>query len=151
MTKKAREEIVISQALAILDKRMRKSPVFENTDNIRYYLRLKLDGQQRELFGALFLTSALKLIKDEVLFYGSLNHTQIVPREVVRAALKHNAGVVILYHNHPGGDRKPSSDDTFVTQSLKRALGVIDVRIIDHIIVADGCKDIYSFAAEGLM
>ena len=103
----------------------------------------------REVFAVLFLDAQHRLIEYEELFYGSLDGASVHPREVVRAALKHNAAAVILSHNHPSGVAEPSGADQRVTERLRAALALIDVRVLDHLIV--GGNAVTSMAERGLM
>jgi DNA repair protein RadC len=152
LTKRAQEDLIISQALAIINRRMHRKDYILNQPNVlEDYLRLKLDHMDREVFGALFLTTTFQLIDDEVLFQGTLSHTQIVPREIVRAALKHNAAFVIFYHNHPHGDDNPSGQDLIITKSLKTSLATVDVKVVDHIIVPRGRQNVFSFSTAGVL
>lgn len=116
---------------------------------VRDYLKLRLSEREHELFIALFLDAQHRLIACEELFRGTLAQTSVYPREVVKAALKYNAGAVIFAHNHPSGVAEPSRADEMLTTALKQALALIDVRTIDHFVVA-GTGTI-SFAERGLM
>ena len=117
---------------------------------VRDWLRLKLAGLGHESFLALWLDAQNRLIADEELFRGTLTQTSVYPREVVKRALAHNAAAVILAHNHPSGTREPSQADQALTRTLKEALDLIDVRIVDHFIVAAGATPL-SFAERGLL
>ena len=114
---------------------------------VRSYLQLRLAGQPYESFLVLFLDARNCLIHCEELFRGTLTRAHVYPREVVRAALHHNAAAVILAHNHPSGVASPSDHDHELTQLLGDALGLMEVRVLDHLIIA-GCQ-IYSFAEHG--
>jgi DNA repair protein RadC len=102
-----------------------------------------------ESFAVLFLDVKNRLIACEELFRGTLTHTSVYPREIVKAALAHNAAGVILAHNHPSGTTDPSAADKSLTQALKQALALVDVRVLDHFVVA--AREIYSFLENGLM
>ena len=117
---------------------------------VRDWLRLSLSGLEREVFWALWLDSQNRLIVSEALFSGSLDQAQIYPREVVKAALRHNAAAVILAHNHPSGLAEPSSSDIAVTIRLKAALGLVEVRLLDHFVVGRQGQPV-SFAERGLI
>ncbi len=139
---------IINRALAILKTRMRSVGVVMSAPNdVKQYLTLKCAELEHEIFGVLFLDVKNKLIADEVLFNGTLTHTSVYPRELIKAALKHNAAAIILYHNHPSGECAPSVSDRGLTKILKEVLGYVDVRINDHIIVA--ALGIYSFTEHG--
>ncbi|MFA4968451.1 MAG: DNA repair protein RadC [Sulfuritalea sp.] len=117
---------------------------------VRDWLRLWLGNLQHEVFVALWLDAQNRLIASEELFRGTLTQTSVYPREVVKRALAHNAGAVILAHNHPSGLAEPSRADEVLTSSLKQALALIDVKLLDHFIVT-GSTDPLSFAERGLI
>src|SRR5580658_5921755 len=102
----------------------------------------------RVMLSSTLLDSRHRLIAVENLFRGTINSASVHPREVVKAALTHNAAAVVLYHNHPSGLSEPSAADELITRRLKEALALIDVRVLDHLIIAES---IYSFAAAGLL
>lgn len=144
------ENETIAQAMAILDRRMRKKDiVLSHPVSVVKQIQLTTAHLEHEVFGVLFLTLKHRLIKNEVMFRGSLMHSSVYPREVIKAAMKHNAAFVIFYHNHPSGTPAPSTADITLTESLKKALMLVDVRVIDHIIVAG--TESYSFAQHGLI
>ena len=116
---------------------------------VRDYLRLSLTEREHEVFVVVFLDAQNRVIRTEELFRGTLTQTSVYPREVVKSALKHNAAAVILAHNHPSGVAEPSQADQSLTESLKRALALIDVRVLDHFIVGRGRA--LSFAERGLL
>lgn len=133
----ARECGVIDRALAIVGRCLREAQcAFETPEAVRTYLRLHLAGEQRERFAVLFLNSQNQPIAFETLFIGTLIQTSVYPREVVCAALAHGAAAVIFAHNHPSGKATPSRADEALTQTLKTALALVDVRVLDHMIVA---------------
>jgi DNA repair protein RadC len=116
---------------------------------VRDYLRLTLQGLEHEVFMALLLDAQNRVIKAEELFRGTLTQTSVYPREVVKLALRHNAASVIFAHNHPSGVAEPSRSDEALTQALKQALALVDVKVLDHFIVAgSGCL---SFAERGIL
>jgi len=117
---------------------------------VRDWLRLSLGNLQHEVFVALWLDAQNRLIASEELFRGTLTQTSVYPREVVKRALAHNAGAVILAHNHPSGLAEPSRADEVLTSSLKQALAIIDVKLLDHFIVTGGSTPL-SFAERGLI
>lgn len=117
---------------------------------VRDWLRLKLAGLDHEIFGALWLDAKNRLITWEELFRGTLTQASVYPREVVKRALAHNAAAVLLCHNHPSGVAEPSSADEMLTQTLKAALALVEVRVLDHFIVA-GTAPPLSFAERGLL
>jgi DNA repair protein RadC len=118
-------------------------------DAVRDYLRLTLAALPYEAFLALFLDSQNRLLAARELFRGTLSQTSVYPREVVKAALAHNAAGVIFAHNHPSGVAEPSRADELLTASLKHALALVDIRTLDHFVVA-GCR-VVSFAERGLV
>ena len=123
---------------------------FASPARVRDWLRLKLASRQSEVFMALWLDAQNRLIRADELFTGTLTQTSVYPREVVKAALANNAAAVILAHNHPSGVAEPSQADELLTRSLKAALAMVDVRLLDHIIVA-GTGTPLSFAERGLL
>ena len=114
---------------------------------VKHYLQLTLGAKKHECFIALFLDVKNRLIRSEELSRGTLTHASVHPREVVKAALANNAASVILAHNHPSGATQPSAADRTVTFMLKQALALIDVRVLDHLIIAG--NDVHSFAEHG--
>jgi DNA repair protein RadC len=123
--------------------------VLTSPDAVRDYLRLTLAARENEVFVALFCDSQHRLIAADELFRGTLAQTSVYPREIVKAALARNAAAVIFAHNHPSGVAEPSRADELLTQSLKAALALIDVRTLDHFVVAGG--QVVSFAERGLL
>ena len=117
---------------------------------VRDWLRLSLGGLQHEIFVALWLDAQNRLISTEELFRGTLTQTSVYPREVVKRALINNAGAVILAHNHPSGVTEPSSADIALTSTLKQALALIEVKVLDHFVVVSGTSPL-SFAERGLI
>ena len=126
-----------------------QAPVFNAPAQVRDYLMLELGGLEHEVFAALFLDSQHRLITLRTLFRGTLAQTSVYPREVVKEALACNAGAVVLAHNHPSGTAEPSRADEFLTQTLKSALQLVDVRVLDHIVIGRGQS--VSFAERGLL
>ena len=117
---------------------------------VRDWLRLRLSGLPHEVFGALWLDAQNRLIEYEELFRGTLTQTSVYPREVVRKAIARNAAAVILAHNHPSGLAEPSRADEMLTHSLREALALVDVKLLDHFIVAGNAPPL-SFAERGLL
>jgi DNA repair protein RadC len=116
---------------------------------VRDYLRLAFTGRQHEVFVVLLLDAQHRVIACEDLFRGTLTQTSVYPREVVKCALRHNAAAVIFAHNHPSGVAEPSHADEILTRSLKSALGLVDVQVLDHFVVAGSATT--SFAERGLL
>ena len=121
-----------------------------NSDAAGLYLKLRLAALDREEFHVLWLDAQHRLIVAEAMFSGTLTQTAIYPREIVKAALRHNAAACILAHNHPSGVPLPSHADELLTQRIKSALSLVDVQVLDHFIVA-GAAEPMSFAARGLL
>lgn len=124
-------------------------PVLNSPQMVRDYLRLSLARLPHEVFAVLFLDAQHRLIAYEEMFRGSLTHTSVHPREIVKRALHLNAAGVILAHNHPSGHTEPSPTDQKLTDTLTRALALVDVRVVDHLLVAGG--ETLSFAELGLL
>jgi DNA repair protein RadC len=144
------DDSVIRQALAIMETRLQyRGEALTSPQAVRDYLRLRIADREHEVFVALFLDSQNRLIAAEELFRGTLAQTSVYPREVVKAALTHNAAAIIFSHNHPSGVAEPSRADELLTCALKQALALVDIRVLDHIVVA-GDKTT-SFAERGLL
>jgi len=141
---------VVQQALELLECEAREADALASPDAVRDYLRLHLAGLRHEVFFALWLDAQNRLIAAEELFRGTLTQASVYPREVVKKALAHNAAAVVLAHNHPSGVAEPSSADSQLTRELKQALALVDVRVLDHFIVA-GTASPLSFAERGLL
>ncbi|MFE4109411.1 DNA repair protein RadC [Kosakonia sp. YIM B13611] len=138
----------IRRALTLLERQLREPGVaFTSSQAVRDWLRLQLATLEREVFMALFLDNQHRLIAHETLFTGTINHTQVHPREVIKAALKHNAAAIVLSHNHPSGYAEPGNADRLLTDHLKQALKLVDICLLDHLVV--GGIDIVSFAERG--
>ena len=133
----ARERKTVDKALEILGSYMRgPSCVFTSPGSVKQYLCLHLGNLSYEAFGVLFMDSQHRLIAYESMFRGTLTQTSVYPREVVIQALTHNAASVILTHNHPSGVVLPSKADEALTQTLKKALALVGVQVLDHVIVS---------------
>ena len=144
------DDSIINKALSILAKRMKKiGQVFSSPDSVKSFCALKIGALEHEVFGVLFLDSQNRLIDFQEMFRGTLSQTSVYPREVVKACLSINAASVILTHNHPSGSLTPSRADESLTQVLKTALALIDVRVLDHIIVSSANS--LSMAEKGLI
>ena len=116
---------------------------------VRDFLQVKLGALQHEVFAVLMLDAQHRVIEYVELFRGSVSQTSVYPREVVKESLARNAAALILVHNHPSGLAEPSRADEFLTQTLKTALSLVDVRVLDHMVVAG--TDLVSFAERGLL
>lgn len=141
---------VVELARRALREEVRRNEVLNSPHKVRDYLRLALGHTPHEVFVALFLDAQNRLIADRELFRGTLTQTSVYPREVVKAALAHNAAAVIFAHNHPSGAAEPSRADELLTRTLRDALALVDIRVLDHIIVA-GPGATVSFAEWGLL
>ncbi|HGY2285018.1 TPA: DNA repair protein RadC [Citrobacter braakii] len=140
----------VKRALTLLDRHLRETGVaFTSTQAARDWLRLKMATLEREEFVVMYLNNQNQLLAHETLFTGTLNHTEVHPREVVKRALYFNAAAVIFAHNHPSGEVAPSQADKAITQRLVQALMLVEVRVPDHLIV--GGRQIFSFAEHGLL
>lgn len=133
-----------------LNQQMQQRDSFTSPASVRDWLRLQLGSRPHEVFLALWLDAQNRLLAAEELFRGTLSQTAVYPREVVKNALAHNAAAVIFAHNHPSGLKEPSSADEMLTRSLKEALALVDVRVLDHFIVAGHAPPL-SFAERGLL
>ena len=148
--KYAQLQAVLEMARRALDENLRQNDALASPAAVRDYLRLHLAGLPHEVFFALWLDAQNRLLAAEELFRGTLTQTSVYPREVVKKALGHNAASVVLAHNHPSGVAEPSSADRELTAELRRALVLVDVRVLDHFVVA-GSSVPLSFAEQGLL
>jgi len=132
-----------------LHESVARGDALSSPEAVRDYLRLALATRPVEVFIGLFLDTQHRLIAADELFHGTLAQTSVFPREVVKAALGYNAAAVIFAHNHPSGVAEPSRADELLTQSLKQALSLVDIRTLDHFVVAG--PTVLSFAERGLI
>ena len=133
---------------ALLEE-MRTGDTLNSPLAVRNYLQSLLRGREQEVFIVIFLDAQHRVIESEEMFHGTLTQTSVYPREVVKRSLAHNAAAVIFAHNHPSGVAEPSQSDRLLTEALKQALQLVDVRVLDHFIVAGaGCL---SFAEKGIL
>jgi DNA repair protein RadC len=139
----------IARALKLLENEVREADSLRSPAAVRDYLRLRLADRRHEVFVVVFLDAQNRVIACEEMFRGTLTQTSVYPREVVIEALNRNAAGVILCHNHPSGVAEPSRADEALTQTLRAALALVDVRVLDHIVVA-GAPSL-SFAERGLI
>ena len=147
---KARERGTIDRALAIVGRTLREPGLlFRSPSAVREYLRLALGGERVERFGMLYLDVQNRAIAFEIAFNGTLTQTSVYSREIVHAAIAHHASAVVLAHNHPSGSTLPSRADEVLTQTLKACLALIDVRVLDHVIVAGA--ETLSMCEQGLL
>ena len=144
------DDSIIARALAILAARIKAGPLMDSPRAVREYLTVQAARHEaREVFGVMFLDAQNRVIEYKELFTGTLTQTSVYPREVVRESLRLNAAAVILSHNHPSGSTQPSRADEQLTSTLKSALALVDVRVLDHIITAGGASA--SMAEMGLV
>jgi DNA repair protein RadC len=147
--KYAQLKAVLEIARRALKEKLSSGNALNSPSAVRDYLRMKLQALPHEVFVVLFLDAQNRVIGSEELFRGTLTQTSVYPREVVKRALHHNAGAVIFAHNHPSGVAEPSHADETLTQALKQSLALVDVRVLDHFIVAG--SGVLSFAERGLL
>ena len=147
--KRAELAAVLELARRSMAHQLREQPLFDTPGRVKDYLRLRLAGHDHEVFAVLFLDAQHRLLWMEEMFRGTLTQTSVYPREVVKRALAKNAAAVVLAHNHPSGAAEPSRADEFLTQSIKSALALVDVRVLDHLVV--GHSEVVSFAERGLL
>lgn len=147
--KRAELAAVAEMARRSLGQQLAAAPVFDSPAAVKQYVQLHLSALRQEAFVVLFLDAQHRLLALDEMFRGTLAQTSVYPREVVRRALERHAGAVILAHNHPSGVAEPSRADEALTQTLKSALALVDVRVLDHIVV--GCGQVVSFAERGLL
>jgi len=147
--KRAEMAAVLELARRSVASELAARPVFDSPARVKDYLSLQLAGREHEVFAVLFLDAQSRLLRLEEMFRGTLTQTSVYPREVVKRALEFGAASVILAHNHPSGAAEPSRADEFLTQTLKSALALVDVRVLDHLVVGRGA--VVSFAERGLL
>jgi len=147
--KRAELGAVLEIARRALSQQLAAAPVFDQPTVAKQFVALTIGALGHEVFAVLFLDSQHRLLKHEEMFRGTLTHTSVYPREVARRALELNSAAVILAHNHPSGAAEPSRADELLTHSLKSALQLVDVRVLDHLVVGHG--QVVSFAERGLL
>lgn len=147
--KAAKLKAGIELARRLLREEVTHGSALTSPEAVRDYLRLTLASLPHEAFVVLFLDSQHRLLAADELFRGTLAQTSVYPREIVKAALAHNAAAVIFAHNHPSGVAEPSRADELLTQALKQALALVDIRTLDHFVVAG--HRVVSFAERGLL
>ena len=140
---------ILEAARLVIDQKMQRGTSFTSPAAVKEYLFAKLAGFEHEVFAVLFMDTQHRLIEYAEMFRGTIDGASVYPRELVKEALRLNAAAVIVSHNHPSGNPEPSGADRTLTQRLKEALGLVDVRVLDHIIVAG--TDTTSFAERGLI
>jgi DNA repair protein RadC len=148
-SKYAQLQAIFEMSRRALNEQMQKKDILNSPQQVRDYLCLKLGGLTREVFVVLFLDAQNRIVTTEELFSGTLTQASVYPREVVKRALHHNAASVIFAHNHPSGLAQQSQADELLTKQLKQALALVDIRVLDHFIVAGNTT--FSFAERGLL
>ncbi len=141
-------QAVVEMSRRYLEEKIHRGDAMDNASDVRNYLQSRLQHYPFEVFSCLFLDNKHRVIEYEELFRGTIDGASVHPREVVRRVLHHNAAAIILAHNHPSGSAEPSESDKQITNKLKQALEMIDVRVLDHFIIGD---EIISFAERGLL
>ncbi|NBO10232.1 MAG: JAB domain-containing protein [Methylophilaceae bacterium] len=149
LSKYCQLQAIFEMSRRALSEKLQQQDIFKSPKQVRDYLCLALGNEAREIFMVLFLDPQNRVQAQESLFEGTLTQANVYPREVVKRALYHNAASVIFAHNHPSGIAEPSRADENLTQALKSALALVDVRVLDHFIVAG--NSIISFAERGLL
>nr|WP_269454725.1 DNA repair protein RadC [Methylomonas koyamae] len=144
----ADEHDVISEAIKIYNRTFSRGEALNSPDHAKDCIKLKLAPYEHEVFLCLFLDNQHRVIACEELFRGTIDGASVYPREVVKAALRHNAAALIMAHNHPSGISEPSRADRAITAKLQEALALVDVRVLDHFIVGE---TVHSFAEHGLL
>ncbi|WP_279143993.1 RadC family protein [Photobacterium phosphoreum] len=139
---------VLEKAAEIVANRYLRGDVFTNPQATKDFLQYKMAGYEREVFAVLLLDNQHRLIEYQELFFGTIDAASVYPREVVKVAFNCNAAAVIFAHNHPSGIAEPSNADKQITQKLKDALALIDIRVLDHFVVGETC---ISFAEQGYL
>ncbi len=148
--KYAQLQAVLELARRALNESMTEGDIFNAPEAVRNWLRLRIGSLPHEVFWMLTLDAQNRLIEATELFRGTLTQTSVYPREVIKLALRQNAAAVILAHNHPSGAREPSNADELLTRSLKQALDLVDIRLLDHFVVTAHAQPV-SFAERGML
>lgn len=141
-------EQVLEKAIEVIDARYCTGAMFTSSQCTKDYLKHKLGGQEKEVFAVMFMDNQHALIEYNEMFSGTIDSASVYPREIVKQALKVNAAAVILSHNHPSGLSEASIADKQITERIKKALALIDITVLDHIIIA---REPLSFAETGLL
>jgi DNA repair protein RadC len=148
-TMTAEDKETLDRALAIIRSKYIRGPALTSPEFVADYLKRQNANLEHEVFGAVWLDNQHRVLYEEVLFRGTIDAANAYPREVVKAALAHNTAAVILYHNHPSGEPEPSQADRMLTERLQKALELVGVRVLDHIIT--GGAEHVSFARRHLL
>lgn len=145
----AQLQAVMEMAKRALAEEFKCGDIMDSPQSVRNYLRLSLGSKPYEVFVGIFLDARHRTIVTEELFNGTLTQASVYPREIVKRALYHNAAAMIFAHNHPSGIAEPSRADEILTQSLKQALALVDIKVLDHFVI--GSDEVVSFAERGLI
>jgi DNA repair protein RadC len=145
----ASEEEVVREARRVLSQRVRRGTTMSSPATVKDHLRMQLGMLEHEVFCVLFLDAQHRVIELRQMFRGTVSQTSVYPREIVKEALALNSAAVVLVHNHPSGAAEPSRADELLTLTLRTTLALVDVRVIDHLVVAGA--DVVSFAERGLL
>ncbi|MES9962199.1 MAG: DNA repair protein RadC [Candidatus Sedimenticola sp. 20ELBAFRAG] len=143
------EDTLVAQALLILQQRIQRNTTLDSPSTVRDYLTIKLSPYEHESFLVVFLDNRHRVIDVEELFRGTIDGASVYPREVVKTALINNAAAIILAHNHPSGVAEPSQADQAITDRIKAALNLVDIRVLDHFVIGGGTY--VSFAERGYL
>jgi len=141
-------QAVVEMSRRYLEEKVQRGDVMSNVSDVKNYLQSRLQHYPFEVFSCLFLDNKHRVIEYEELFRGTIDSASVHPREVIRRVLHHNAAAIVLAHNHPSGVVEPSQSDHVITNKLKEALELIDVRVLDHLIIGD---EVLSFAERGFL
>ena len=147
--RRASADEVLNAARKLLRSKVRRGAIMTSPQVVKDHLRLHLGSLEHEVFWVVFLDAQLRLICSQEMFRGTVSQTSVYPREVVKAGLAANAASVLLAHNHPSGSAEPSRADEYLTQTLKSALALVDIRVLDHLVVTNGA--VVSIAERGLL
>lgn len=142
------DQEVIDKAIGVINKRFERGETLTNPAETMRYVKILTGWKEHEVFGVLMLDNRNRAIKWREMFKGTIDGASVYPREVVKQALADNAAAVILAHNHPSGIAEPSQADIQITERLKKALALVDIRVLDHIIVGE---DVMCFSERGLI
>ena len=140
---------IVSAALGILAKRIAKGSIIKNMEDAKKYLAVRFADLQHEVFAIVYLTNRHAVIACDEIFRGTIDGASVYPREVVKSALQYNAAAILIAHPHPSGICEPSHADEMITTRIREACALLDIRLIDHIIIAGA--DSISFAQRGLL
>jgi len=141
-------QAVVEMSRRYLEENIKRGEAMNNVNDVKRYLKSRLQQYPFEVFACLFLDNKHRVIEYEELFRGTIDVASVHPREIVRRVLDHNAAAIVLAHNHPSGVAEPSQADNAITQKIKNALEMIDVRVLDHFVIGD---KVVSFAERGLL